>query len=148
MGALTFGGGNMDTRGPLNQAARSAALSIEFIAKPEQTHRLREAILTRVQDGLGQVPGFVRCLVMISDREARLITVITFWTGAEGTTFCSKRARWVQELLIPYVDHCLRVQTLDAYLSALCSARGGIVERESVPEAKTCPEQEFPLCLA
>src|SRR5712672_2005108 len=128
----------MDTRAPLHHAARSAALSIEFIAKPEETYRLREAILTTLQDGLGQVPGFVRCLVMISDREARLITVITFWTWAEETPFCSKRAGWVQNLLMPYVDHCLRVQTLEAYLSALRSASGGQVERESAPQVKTC----------
>jgi hypothetical protein len=148
MGALTFHEGNMDTRTPLHQAARSAALSIEFIAKHQETHRLREAILTTVQDGLGQVPGFVRGLVMISDREARLITVITFWTREEETTFYSKRARWVRDLLMPYVDHCLRVQTLDAYLSALPSASRGAVQRESAPQVETSPEQELPLCVA
>ena len=138
----------MDRGATLNQGAQSNALSVEFIAKPEQTHRLREAILTTLQDGLGRVPGFVRCLVMISAREARLITVVTFWTGAEGTTFCSKRERWVRSLLMPYVDHCLRVQTLEAWLSALCYASGGAVEGDSAAQVKTSPKQELPLCVA
>jgi hypothetical protein len=126
---------------------KSAALSIEFIAKPDGVHRLPGAILTTVQDQLGGVPGFAGCLVMASDREARVISLITFWSGAEPMTCGTKEARWVQDLLKPYVDHCLRVQTLGAYLGALgCS--GGVVEREPAPTAGTRSEEDLPLCAA
>ena len=137
----------MDTRSPLHLAARSTALSIEFIAKPAETYRLREAILTTIQDGLGQVAEFTGCLVMISDGEVRVVTVITFWTESEETAFCSKRTRWMRDLLTPYLDHCLRVQTLEAYLSALRSALGGPVADESTPQVRTCSDQEHPSCV-
>src|SRR5258706_3907869 len=145
MGALTFPGGEsvMENKTVLERTEPLPAVCIEFVAKPEEVHRLRNAIPAAVRDGLRQVPGFVGCLVMISDRECRLVTVITFWTEAERTTCSSRRARRVHKLLIPYVDHCLRVQTLDAYLSGLCSGWGGIVGRESVPQAKTCSGQEL-----
>ncbi len=145
---LPWGESVMVNKTVLERAEPLPAVCIEFVAKPEEVHRLRNAIPAAVRDGLRQVPGFVGCLVMISDREARLVSVITFWTEAERTTCSSKRARSVHKLLIPYVDHCLRVQTLEAYLSGLCPAWGGIVGRESVSQAKTCSEQEFPLCLA
>lgn len=124
-----------------------AALCIEFVAKPKEGNRLPSAIPTAVRDGLAQFPGFVGCLVMISDREPRLVSVITFWTGADRATCCGKRAGWVQGLLMPYVDHCLRVQTADAYLSALCSSWGGVVGTESASQAETSSEQGYPLCV-
>jgi hypothetical protein len=52
---------------------------------------------------------------MISEQEARLVTVITLWVGSDRRRQCRDNARWVQKLLAPYVDRCLRVQTLAAY---------------------------------
>lgn len=127
---------------------RLTALCIEFVAKPEEVRVLPSALSAVVRDGLGQMPGFVSCLVLISNREARLVNVITLWTGAERTTCLSERAQCLHDLVMPYVDQCLRVQTLDAYLSALCSVSGGTVERESVARVVGGSEQVLPLCLA
>lgn len=149
VGAPTFPTGDvMDAQTLLKQAPASAALSIEFVAKPEEAHRLGSAILTAVQNGLGKVPGFAGCLVMISDREARLLSVVTFWTEAERMTCSRHRERWVHDLLAPYVDHCVRVRTLDAYLTALGSASGEVVDRESALQVKNCSEEELPLSVA
>jgi hypothetical protein len=149
VGAPTFPTGDvMDAQTLLKQAAASAALSIEFVAKPEEAHRLGSAILTAVQNGLGKVPGFAGCLVMISDREARLVSVVTFWTAAERMTCSRHRERWVHDLLAPHVDHCLRVRTLDAYLTALGSASGEVVDRECALQVKNCSEEELPLSVA
>jgi len=125
-----------------------AALSIEFVAKPEEVHRLGIAIPATVRGGLERAPGFAGCLVMISDREARLVSVTTFWAGEGGMTDRSKRTRWLDKLLTPYVDHCLRVRTLDAYVTELGFGWGGVVERESAPQIKTCSEEEPSLCVA
>ena len=138
----------MENETRLKQAEPLAALSIEFVAKPEEVHRLRSAIPVAVRGGLEHDGSFAGCLLMISDREARLVSVITFWTGEDRMTNSSKRTRRLSRLLTPYIDHCLRVQTRDAYLSALSSVWGNIAERESAPQGKTCSEQELPLCAA
>jgi hypothetical protein len=56
---------------------------------------------------------------MISDHEARLITVVTLWAGADREKRCGENIRWVRALLAPYLDRCLRVQTMFAHLPVL-----------------------------
>ena len=95
------------------------ALSVEFVAKPQDTHRVQSAIPAALAGALKEVSGFAGCLVMISDQEARLVTVVTLWSGDNRLKQCRENARWVQKLLAPYLDRCLRVQTLIAHLPAL-----------------------------
>src|SRR5215472_19191350 len=52
-----------------------AALGFEFVAKPGEAHRRHRAIPAATRDGLDLMPGFAGCVVMISDREARLVSV-------------------------------------------------------------------------
>jgi hypothetical protein len=125
-----------------------AALSIEFVAKPEEVHRLGSTIPATVRGGMERAPGFAGCLVMISDREARLVSVITFWTGEDGMADRSKRTRWLYKLLTPHIDHCLRVRTLDAYPTALGSGWDRVIEGGPAPQIKTCSEEETSLCVA
>lgn len=96
-----------------------AALSIEFVAKPQEAHRVEAAIPAAIADALKDVTGFAGCLVMISDQEARLVTVVTLWAGDDRVNRCSQNARWVHALLKPYLDLCLRVQTMVAHLPLL-----------------------------
>jgi 3-hydroxymyristoyl/3-hydroxydecanoyl-(acyl carrier protein) dehydratase len=95
------------------------ALSVEFVAKPQEAHRVQSAIAAALAGALQRVSGFAGCLVMISEQEARLVTVITLWVGEERQKQCRENSRWVQKLLIPYVDRCLRVQTLAAHSPVL-----------------------------
>jgi hypothetical protein len=95
------------------------ALSVEFVAKPQETHRVQSAIPAALAGALKDVSGFAGCLVMISDQEARLVTVITLWVGEDRLKQCRENTRWVHKLLAPYLDRCLRVQTLVAHLPAL-----------------------------
>ncbi len=43
------------------------ALSVEFVAKPQESHRVEAAIPTAISGALKDVTGFAGCLVMISD---------------------------------------------------------------------------------
>ncbi len=95
------------------------ALSIEFVAKPHEARRAQLAIPSALAGALKEVTGFAGCLVMVSDQEARLLTVITLWSGKERQKLCNENLRWVRTLLAPYLDRCLRVQTLAAHLPAL-----------------------------
>jgi hypothetical protein len=161
MGAPTFSGEkSMDTQASregddhrqeglcYGAAASLAALSIEFVAKPAEAHRLHRAIPAAIRDGLDQTLGFAGCVVMISDREARLVSVVTFWSDADRVTSNSKRARWLDKLLTPYVDRRLRVRTMDAYLPATRYLLGGVIETEAIPQGKAYLQEEVPLCLA
>jgi hypothetical protein len=55
---------------------------------------------------------------MIANHEARLVTVVTLWSGEDRMQRCSENVRWVRALLAPYLDRCLRVQTLAAFVPA------------------------------
>jgi hypothetical protein len=95
------------------------ALSVEFVAKPQEAHRLQAAIPAALAGALKDVNGFAGCLVMISDQEARLVTVVTLWAGSDRAKCCGQNVRWVKALLKPYLDRCLRVQTMVAHLPVL-----------------------------
>jgi hypothetical protein len=95
------------------------ALSVEFVAKPQEAHSVQAAIPAALAGALKDVNGFAGCLVMISDQEARLVTVITLWAGSDRAKCCSQNVRWVHALLKPYQDRCLRVQTMVAHLPVL-----------------------------
>ncbi len=95
------------------------ALSVEFVAKPQEARRVEAAIPAAIAGALKDVAGFAGCLVMISDQEARLVTVVTLWAGNDRVKRCSQNVRWVHALLAPYIDRCLRVQTMVAHLPML-----------------------------
>lgn len=90
------------------------ALSVEFVAKPEVAREAEHAIPAAIDGSLREVGGYAGCLVMISNQEARLITVVTFWAGANRAERCNENARWVFALLKPYIDRCLRSRTVFA----------------------------------
>jgi len=95
------------------------ALSVEFVAKPQEAHRVEAAIPAAIAGALKDVTGFAGCLVMISDQEARLVTVVTLWAGNDRAKCCHQNVRWVHALLKPYLDRRLRVQTMIAHLPVL-----------------------------
>jgi hypothetical protein len=92
------------------------ALSVEFVAKPQEAHRVEATIPAAIAGALKDVTGFAGCLVMISDQEARLVTVVTLWAGDDRVKRCGQNVRWVRALLTPYIDRCLRVQTMVAHV--------------------------------
>jgi hypothetical protein len=94
-----------------------AALNVEFVAKPGEAHRVQTALPTGIQGALGEVAGFAGGLVLIANYEARLVTVVTLWTGEDRLQRCSENLKWIRALLNPYVDRWLRVQTLSAHMA-------------------------------
>ena len=98
------------------------ALSIEFVAKPHEAHRAQLAIPSALAGALKEVTGFSGCLVMVSDQEARLLTVVTLWSGDERQKLPNENLCWVRALLAPYLDRCLRVQILNAHLPPLAAS--------------------------
>jgi hypothetical protein len=94
----------------------TTALSMEFVSKPQETYRLPAAVPAAIDGALGHLPGFAGCLLLISDKESRLVTVITFWQGENRAALCSKAAAWIDKVVTPFLDQCLQVGSYDAYL--------------------------------
>ena len=97
-------------------ANRLTAFSFEFVAKPEKAPGAPLSLPAAIQSGLEDINGFAGSLVMVSDQEARLITVIIFWEGSEARRSCALSLRRVRALLAPYLDRCLRTQNMLAHL--------------------------------
>jgi hypothetical protein len=124
------------------------ALSIEFVAKPQEAHRVEAAIPVAITAALKDATGFAGCLVMISDQEARLVTVITLWDGHDRAKRCSQNVRWVHALLNPYLDRCLRVQTMVAHLPVLPMIHEETIVADERSEMQDLLSEEETSCIA
>ncbi len=124
------------------------ALSVEFVAKPEKAQTAQLTIPGAIIGALKDVTGFAGCLVMVSDQEARLVTVVTLWAGDDRQRSCSENARWVHALLAPYLDRCLRVQTLVAHLPLLPMLWGESKSDDKGAEMQHAVAEEEDCCIA
>ena len=129
-------------------APRLSALSVEFVAKPQETHRVQSAIPASLAGALGDVAGFAGWLVLVSEQEARLVTVVTLWIGDDSVKRCSQNLRWIHKLLAPCVDRCLRVQTLAAHLPVLpmLQPQPSAADKSSAMQCLTSAEET--VCVA
>ena len=109
---------NARTLGMCYTSSRITALSIEFVAKPNEAQKVHAALPAAINGAFGEVAGFAGSFVMIANHEARLVTVVTLWSGEDRMQRCNENLRWIRALLAPYLDRCLRVQTLAAYVPA------------------------------
>jgi hypothetical protein len=91
-----------------------SAQSIEFVAVPDMAARLQATLPGAIRSALQTSEGFAGCAVMVSEEEARLVTVVTFWKGKERSSKANANALWVEQLLDPYIDRQLRVKKLRA----------------------------------
>lgn len=124
------------------------ALSTEFVAKPQEAHRLQTVIPSSLTEVLTGVSGFAGCLVMVSDQEARLVTVVTLWTGQDARERSAKNARWVRALLAPFMDRQLRVQSLIAFLSERPTSRAETYSDGECSILQPLPLQREEVCAA
>lgn len=129
-------------------SGRVTAMSLEFVAKPQEAHRVQTAIPAALAGALQNVSGFAGCLVMVSEQETRLVTVITMWVGNDRLKQCRENVRWVQKLLAPYVDRCLRVQTLAAQLPALPGLELEMNLQKSSSELRCLSTEDETACVA
>jgi hypothetical protein len=139
---------NARTLGMCYTSSRIVALSIEFVAKPDEAHKIHAALPAAIDGALGEVAGFAGSFVMIANHEARLVTVVTLWSGEDRMQRCSENVRWVRALLAPYLDRCLRVQTLAAYAPAAAQAPREFEASCSEGAMQSGLNEEAALCMA
>ena len=92
------------------------AHSVEFVTLPGRSKELQRTIPETLRCALGNSGGFFGCMVFVSDQEARLITVITLWTGRDRAEQCDKISDRLHQVLLPYVDCWLRAQKMTTFL--------------------------------
>src|SRR5260370_10415676 len=129
-------------------APRVTALSVEFVAKPQEAHRVEAVIPAAIAGALKDVAGFAGCLVMISDQEARLVTVVTLWAGDDPVKRCGQNVRSVHALLKPYLDHCLRVQTMVAHVPLLPAIRPETIAADESSMTQDLLSENETICVA
>ena len=100
---------NSNTKIP--RASRVVALHLDFVAKPDGAGDLnRELGLLLNHAGLAE-EGLESALLLVSDREARLATLLTFWDARRFATGRAQRIAWMQKLLVAFADGPVRAQT-------------------------------------
>ena len=92
-------------------ASGVVALHLDFVAKPNGARELdRELGSVLKKAGLVN-EGLETGLLLVSDREARLVTLLTFWDAERFSSGRERRIAWMQKLLVPFADGPVRAQT-------------------------------------
>jgi hypothetical protein len=101
----------------VQEPAEVCAQSVEFVAVPGMAGRMQSTLPAAIRSAFQDLKGFAGCAGMVSDQEARLVTVVTFWKGKDRSKRAGANARWVEKMLDPYIDRLLRTQNLHAQIA-------------------------------
>jgi hypothetical protein len=93
------------------------AQGAEFVALPGESERLEWEIPLLMRAANGESSGFFGCIVLFSEEEARLVTVITLWAGREQAKNCDEKR--LKRLLEPYVDRWLRLRRFVGFFPSI-----------------------------
>ena len=93
------------------------ALAEDFVSWPGKAEELQTVLPEAIRTAFDGSANFSGCMVLVSEQEARLVTVITFWKGKGRTKHCNENSKRIEQLLVPYVDRWLRTRRLTAFLS-------------------------------
>ena len=102
---------------PQTASTRVFARGLEFVALPGTADQLQTAIPLAVREAGEKLEGFCGCMVLFSEQEARLVTVITLWTGENASTRCNEDSNRLAKRIEPYVDRWLRTRSFNTFLS-------------------------------
>lgn len=92
------------------------AHAVEFVALPGKATKLRALIPPAMRDAAADSDTFAGCIVLLSEQEARLVTVITLWKAADPTNEYLESCKKLENILEPYVDRWLRSRRLAAFV--------------------------------
>lgn len=95
----------------MQKAFGAVALHLDFVAKPEGASALNRELGLILKDAGLVEEGLETGLLLVSDREARLVTLLTFWDAQRFAGGRERRIAWMQKLLAPFADGPVRAQT-------------------------------------
>ena len=102
------------TKEESNQSERVTALRAEFVIKPGNEKKVRETIELILGNSFSRDPQFLQALVLVSEMEARLMTVLTFWHSNGFAEARDSRVARMRQKLHPFLDQSMRVQSFTA----------------------------------
>ena len=122
------------------------ALRAEFVVKPGKEEQVRETIDLILNNSFGRDREFLQALVLVSEQESRLVTVITFWHCVGFAEARERRVLWLRQKLAPYLDQSMRVQTYCARV--MDSASNAEREIGEAAEAYSASSQVAAACVS
>lgn len=87
------------------------ALRMEFGARPESSGSVSGAVCEMFRLASLEREGFLNGMLLISDREARLVTVLTLWETRAFERTRERRISWMRKLLADYAEGGVRALT-------------------------------------
>jgi hypothetical protein len=95
----------------MEMASGLLALHLDFVAKPNGARELNRELSSVLKKAGLVEEGLETGLLLVSDREARLVTLLTFWDAERFRSRREQRIAWMQKLLAPFADGPVRAQT-------------------------------------
>jgi len=87
------------------------ALRLDFVAKPNDYADLTKELEEVIQNARLAREGLTGSILLVSDREARLVTVISFWDSRQFWAARERCIAWMKKLMTPYADGSVRANT-------------------------------------
>jgi hypothetical protein len=116
-------------------AGPMVALELDFVARPDGSRELDRELARVLEDARLRDEGLEASLLLVSDREARLVSLLTFWDRSRFVKARECRIAWIEKLLEPFADGSIRAHTsLPRFLAA--DARGAAVAQLGFEEPK------------
>jgi hypothetical protein len=115
------------------------ALHFDFVAKPEGTRELNGELGAVLKTSGMVSEGLETALLLVSDREARLVTLLTFWDARRFANARERRIAWMQKLLAPFADGPVRAQTSTPLLVLAGEAEFDIEKALTIGAAELTP---------
>jgi hypothetical protein len=107
--------------------ARMVALHLSFVASPDGSRELSSELALAVEQARLSNEGLEASLLLVSDREARLVTLVTFWESRRFLPARESCIAWMQKLLAPFADGSIRAHTsVPQFLGEEASVRGAV----------------------
>jgi hypothetical protein len=98
--------------------SRLLAEVLEFVALPGEAQKLQREIPLALRKANGKADGLLNCMVLFSEHETRLVTVITLWSERDRLKTGQDTSRRLKRILDPYVDRWLRTRTFISFLAS------------------------------
>lgn len=103
--------GGTNSRTTDSGATALVALRLDFVAKPNDYADLTIELAEVIRNARLASEGLEGSILLVSDREARLVTVIGFWDCKKFLATRERCIAWMQKLMTPYADGSIRAHT-------------------------------------
>lgn len=87
------------------------ALHLDFVAKPSSGPEWMNELAEAIENARLDKEGLEASLVLVSDREARLVTLLTFWERGHFLAAREYCIAWMQKLLARFADGPIRAHS-------------------------------------